>query len=106
MPISKWLMYLSAILFFLHGACGIQITCFGGGASGESGLVVTQIEAAKDAPVISEISITGADINPSTIIPGRSNKFSQTHQVRDRLGKSAQVTATVTNASDDLEYMS
>ena len=85
---------------------GIQISTSGGGIAGGSGFVATQIDASKDASVQGPVTITGADIKPFTVISGPIKTFSQTHQVTDKSGKSAKVTASVTNAPDGLDYAS
>jgi len=108
---GKWLacsfaMLAFAMLALIQTACSIQVICSSGDIASESSSVAMQIDAAKDASVLSEISITRADIKPSTSIPGLAKTFSQTHQVRDRLGKTAKVTVNVVNAPNGLEYRS
>lgn len=91
--------------FLIQGALGFQIASTGS-SNGESGTVTIQINAAKDASVMGEASITGSDIEPSTSVSGLVNTFSQTHRVTDKSGKTAEVTVNVVNAQNGLQYKS
>ncbi len=62
-----------------------------GGASEGRGSVNIDILADKQASVQSDATISGADIQPSTSIRGKSKSFEQKHQVKDKSGKNAEV---------------
>ena len=103
---GRWLIvYTIALIAFIQGAYGIQITASGGG-NGESGSVAMNFDTLKSTAVSSQIAINGADITPSTAIAGPIAEFKQTHWVKDASGKSASVYVKVLNAPSGLTYTS
>jgi len=103
---GRWLIvYIIALIAFIQGVYGIQITASGGG-NGESGSVAMNFDTLKSTAVSSQIAINGATITPSTAIAGPIAEFKQTHWIKDTSGKSASVYVKVLNAPLGLTYTS
>lgn len=91
------------LIFLIQGVYCIQFSSSSGDGKGSS-YVTTNLNAANDATVNGQVSISGSGITPILNTKGSIKRFSQTHHVTDTTGKHATVSVDVVNAPNGLSY--